>query len=338
MNPETAARSTETDDVDAYDLILKKKERLLSFDEPVRFIFSHSALREGWDNPNVFVICALKHSDNTISRRQEVGRGLRLCVNQNGDRVDHPAIVHEVNVLTVVASESYKDFVTFLQKDIRESLSARPRKADEAYFNGKMFKTEVADVLVTPQMAKSIYKYLLKNDYTDQHDQIAAEYHEAKAAGKLAPLPPDLAAYSEQIFKLIDGVYSDADAPGIDDDRKPVSNPRNANFEKKEFQSLWNKINGKAAYNVDFETAELRDKCVAALNQDLKVSPLQYTFQRGEQTESVSYDALRQGDAFKLRESQTLSMKASVQSAVRYDLIGKIAGDTNLTRATSAGF
>src|SRR5690606_22076278 len=81
------------DDVDAYDLILKDKERLLSLDEPVRFIFSHSALREGWDNPNVFVICTLKHSDNTISRRQEVGRGLRLAVNQQGDRMDDPATV-----------------------------------------------------------------------------------------------------------------------------------------------------------------------------------------------------------------------------------------------------
>jgi type III restriction enzyme len=334
VNPDTAARSGETDDVDAYDLILKKKERLLSFEEPVRFIFSHSALREGWDNPNVFVICALKHSDNTISRRQEVGRGLRLCVNQNGDRIDDPAIVHEVNVLTVVASESYKDFVTALQKDIKDSLSSRPRKADEAYFNGKMFKTDVADVLVTPQIAKMIYRYLVKNDYTDQQDQIAPTYHDAKTEGTLAPLPAELAKYSEQIFKLIDGVYSGADLDIGDDRNKPVSNPRNANFEKKEFQALWSKINRKAAYNVDFETAELRDKCIATLNQDLKVSPLQYTIQRGEQTETATYDALRQGEAFKLRESQTLSMKSSVHSAVRYDLIGKIAEDTNLTRAT----
>ena len=111
VDPTTKARSTETDDVDAYDLILKDKERLLSFEEPTRFIFSHSALREGWDNPNVFVICTLKHSDNTISRRQEVGRGLRIAVNQHGERQDDPATVHQINVLTVVASESYKDFV-----------------------------------------------------------------------------------------------------------------------------------------------------------------------------------------------------------------------------------
>ncbi len=182
-----------SDDVDAYDLILKDKERLLGFEEPTRFIFSHSALREGWDNPNVFVMCMLKHSDNTISRRQEVGRGLRLCVNQHGDRMDHPAIVHDINVLTVVASESYKDFVAGLQQEISDSLSARPRKADEAYFTGKVITTEAGPVEVTPAMAKQIYRYLVKNDYTDDADQVTEKYHAAKAKGELAELPEELA-------------------------------------------------------------------------------------------------------------------------------------------------
>ena len=186
VDPETGKKSTETDDVDAYDLILKDKERLLSFEEPVRFVFSHSALREGWDNPNVFVICTLKHSDNTVSRRQEVGRGLRLAVNQQGDRMDNPATVHQINVLTVVASESYKDFVTALQRDISDGLSERPRVADESYFSGKVLKTLAGDVEVTPQLAKQIYKYLLKNDYTDDNDRITDAYHEAQKEGQLA--------------------------------------------------------------------------------------------------------------------------------------------------------
>ena len=191
VDPETGKKSNETDDVDAYDLILKDKERLLSFDEPVRFIFSHSALREGWDNPNVFVICTLKHSDNTVSRRQEVGRGLRLSVNQYGDRMDNPATVHQVNVLTVVASESYKDFVTALQSDMSKDLLDRPRVADESYFTGKVLKTASGDVEVTPLLAKQIYKYLLKNDYTDDKDKIAEAYQEAKKEGLLAALPPE---------------------------------------------------------------------------------------------------------------------------------------------------
>ncbi len=335
VNPSTGARSTEADDVDAYDLILKDKERLLSFEEPVRFIFSHSALREGWDNPNVFVICTLKHSDNTISRRQEVGRGMRLSVNQNGDRMDDPATVHQVNVLTVVASESYKDFVTGLQRDISAGLSTRPLKADEAYFNGKVLKTEfTGETKVTPAMAKAIYRYLVKNDYTDDSDRITAAYHEAKREGVLAPLPADLADWAPQIYRLIDAVFSDAQLPEVDDGRKAKPNPLNANFHKKEFQELWGRINRKAAYTVHFETAELVAKAVAALDAELKVVPLQYTVQRGEQTETASYDALKKGDAFRVQETKTDHLKTSVHSAVKYDLIGKLAAETKLTRST----
>ena len=177
-DPAVGARAVDSDDVDAYDLILKDKERLLSFEEPTRFIYSHSALREGWDNPNVFVMCMLKHSDNTISRRQEVGRGLRLSVDRNGDRRDNPAVVHDINVLTVVASESYRDFVSGLQKEISDTLSSRPREATEAYFTGKTIVTEAGPVEITPAMAKQIYRYLVKNDYTDDTDQIAKTYHD----------------------------------------------------------------------------------------------------------------------------------------------------------------
>ena len=338
-DPTVAARGENaglSDDVDAYDLILKDKERLLSFAEPVRFIFSHSALREGWDNPNVFVICALKHSDNTISRRQEVGRGLRLSVNQSGDRMDHPATVHDVNVLTVVASESYKDFVAALQRDISESLSARPRVADEAFFTGKVLKTESGDVAITPQLAKQIYKYLLKHDYTDDADRITSKYHEAKKDGALAALPPELAPHAEQIFKLIDSVFSENQLPEIGDDRRPKKNPLNANFDKQEFKELWNRINRKAAYSVDFDSAELVKKAVAELDKSLRVTPWQYTIQTGEQAAQVTYDGLKDGEAFVLKATETEKNVHSIHSTVKYDLIGKIAEGTQLTRRTTA--
>ena len=328
-----------SNDVEAYDLILKNKERLLSLDEPVRFIFSHSALREGWDNPNVFVICALKHSDNTISRRQEVGRGLRLSVNQHGDRMDHPAIVHDVNVLTVVASESYKDFVAALQKDISDSLSARPKVADEAFFTGKVLKTATGEVEVTPQLAKQIYKYLLKNDYTDDADRITGTYHDAKKAETLAELPPELKPYAAQVYQLIDSVFSASQLPEIGDDRRPKKNPLNANFDKQEFKALWNRINRKAAYSVSFKEAELVQKAVAVLNDKdagLRVTPLQYTIQRGEQAEAVTYDGIKSGEAFKLKATETEVNRLSVHSAVKYDLIGKLAEGTQLTRRTIA--
>jgi len=338
-DPAVAARGENaglSDDVDAYDLILKDKERLLSLSEPVRFIFSHSALREGWDNPNVFVICALKHSDNTISRRQEVGRGLRLSVNQHGERMDHPAIVHDVNVLTVVASESYKDFVAALQKDISESLSARPKVADEAYFTGKIFKTPEGEVKITPQLAKQIYKYLLKNDYTDEADRIAEAYHEAKKAGALAELPPELKPHAEQVFQLIDSVFSESQLPEIGDDRRPKKNPLNSNFEKEEFKALWDRINRKAAYSVGFDSAELVQKAVKALDEQLRVTPLQYTIQRGEQADQATYDGMKNGEAFTLKATETETNTHSIHSAVKYDLIGKLAEGTQLTRRAVA--
>ena len=349
-DPDTEKRGENaglSNDVDAYDLILKDKETLLSLpkltdDESmrnkknVRFIFSHSALREGWDNPNVFVICALKHSDNTISRRQEVGRGLRLSVNQNGDRMDHPAVVHDVNVLTVVASESYKDFVSALQRDISESLSARPKVADEAYFTGKVLKTATGNVEVTPQLAKQIYKYLLKNDYTDDTDRITGTYHEAKKDGTLAPLPSELQAHAEQVHQLIDSVFSDSRMFEISDDRRPKRNPLNSNFDKQEFKELWNRINRKAAYSVDFDSAELVTKAVTELDSSLRVTPLQYTIQTGEQAAQVTYDGLKGGDAFVLKTTETEKNIHSIHSAVKYDLIGKIAEGTQLTRRTTA--
>lgn len=323
-----------SDDVDAYDLILKDKERLLSLAEPVRFIFSHSALREGWDNPNVFVICFLKHPDynNEVTRRQEVGRGLRLSVNQTGDRMDHPATVHDVNVLTVVASESFKDFVAALQKDISDSLSERPRVANEEYFTGKVLKTATGDVPVTPQLAKQIYRYLVKNDYTDDSDRIAGAYHDAKKAGTLADLPDELKPHAAQVYQLIDSVFSASQLPDIGDDRKPKKNPLNANFGKQEFKALWNRINRKAAYSVDFDSDELVQKAVKELDAALRVTPLQYTIQAGEQIDQVTGEALKRGDGFKVSETKTEYNKQSIHSAVKYDLIGKLAEGTQLTR------
>ncbi|SDE27332.1 type III restriction-modification system endonuclease [Kordiimonas lacus] len=334
-NPKTGARSVDSDDVDAYDLILKDKERLLSFAEPTRFIFSHSALREGWDNPNVFVMCMLKHSDNTISRRQEVGRGLRISVDCNGDRMDHPATVHEINELTVVASESYQDFVKNLQSEISDAVASRPKKADEQFFLGKFMDTEAGKVKIDERLARQIYRYLLKNDYIDDDDQISAIYIDAKANDTLEALPDDLAPFAAEIIDLIDSVYSEAALPKIDDGRKPKTNPLNSNFEKKEFQELWNRINRKAVYRVDFDSKELVGKCISALESELRVTPLQYTIHTGEQKGSITDEQLRAGDSFKVTNTKT-EQGASVHSQVKYDLLGKLSEQVHLKRQTIA--
>lgn len=330
----TEKKRGEANDVAAYDLILRDKERLLSFDEPTRFIFSHSALREGWDNPNVFVICTLKHSDNTISRRQEVGRGLRIAVNQLGERQDNPATVHQTNVLTVVASESYKEFVTALQRDMSDSLSERPRVADVKYFTGKVLHTPDGLVEVTPDMAEGIEFYLIQNGYVDRKKNMAQKYHDALKNEELAELPDDLKPYEQQVRDLIESVYSDAKLPQIENDRGAKTNPLNANFEKKEFKELWSRINRKAAYSVHFDSAELVKKCIQTLDKDLRVTPLQYTVQRGEQAEDISFDQMKTGDSFKVKETSTQYNAHSIHSAVEYDLIGNVASTVQLTRKT----
>jgi len=334
-DPTVGKRAVDSDDVDAYDLILKDKERLLSFPEPTRFIFSHSALREGWDNPNVFIMCMLKHSDNTISRRQEVGRGLRLSVDKHGDRMDNPAVVHDINVLTVIASESYKDFVTGLQQEISENLSARPRQATAAFFTGKVLNTEKGQIEVSADMGSGIEYYLVQNGYVDRQKNILDKYHEAKAEGAIAELPDDLKPYSDQVFALIDTVFSEGQLPKIEDGRKPKTNPLNANFDKKEFQALWQRINRKAVYRVDFDSDELVRKCIAALDTELRVTPLQYTVQKGIQQDALTDEQLRKGDGFKVEETAT-EYGDSIHSRVRYDLLGKVAENAHLTRATAA--
>lgn len=234
-----------SDDISAYDLILKNKERLLSFSEPTRFIFSHSALREGWDNPNVFQICTLKHSDSTTMKRQEVGRGLRLCVNQDGFRMDEQSLgkelVHKVNKLTVVASESYKDFVTDLQRQIKDVLYDRPTKASKEYFVGKMIHVDGVPQKISDQQATAIYRYLLKNDYIDDNEHITEQYRADLENNALAPLAEELKTMTEGIHKLIQSIFNDKileDMIGNGNETTVPSNDLNENFAKKEFQTL----------------------------------------------------------------------------------------------------
>ena len=253
-----------SDDISAYDLILKNKERLLSFEEPTRFIFSHSALREGWDNPNVFQICTLKHSDSTTQKRQEVGRGLRLCVNQSGNRMDAEGLgdkVQDINVLTVIASESYATFVDGLQKQTEAVLYDRPRKADIKYFAGKSIKLDGRIIKVDDRQAHVIYQYLIRNNYVDEEDNITKEYREDAKSGNLAPVPESLKAIEEGVHVLVQAIYDDSLLRAMfEDGNKPkvLENPLNDRFEKAEFQRLWTAINHKYAYTVDFDSEELK--------------------------------------------------------------------------------
>ena len=337
------ARGTDiSDDVSAYDLILKDKERLLSFEEPTRFVFSHSALREGWDNPNVFQICTLKHSSSNVQRRQEVGRGLRLCVNSAGDRMDATIPdfdVHEMNVLTVVANDSYEDFVKGLQTEIRENLYERPSRASKEFFAGKKIVVNGEETVITSQQATAIYRYLLKNDYIDDSDKPTDAYKNDAAEGKLAPLPIDLEPMTEIVHSLIRSVYdADALADMIEDahQSKVQDNRLNDNFNKKEFQNLWKLINHKYAYTVQFDSSELIANAVKAIDDNLYVTALTYTVSTGEQKEQIDSDEIKNGVAFKTAKTRTEVIRTAASDTIKYDLLGKVAAATSLTRRTVA--
>ena len=335
--------SDESDDISAYDLILKDKERLLSFDNPVRFIFSHSALREGWDNPNVFQICTLKHGGSSpTQKRQEVGRGLRLCVNQNGERQDLDTLgsqVQKINQLTVIAADGYKDFVADLQKGIREDLYDRPTKATTEYFIGKTLNIGGGEIIVTDKQGRDIYRYLIKNDYVDEDDRVTDKYRADLANDTLAPVPESCTEIAEGVHALIQSIF---DEHALDDmisdghETKIQENALNDNFYKKEFQTLWNYINHKYAYTVEFDSEELIRKAIDHIDQKMFVAKLQYTVTTGEQQEELKSDSLKSGAGFVAENSKTYTLNRAEGSSVKYDLVGKIAEGVKLTRRSVA--
>lgn len=321
-----------SDDISAYDLILKNKERLLSFDEPTRFIFSHSALREGWDNPNVFQISTLRHSNSTTAKRQEVGRGLRLCVDKNGVRMDKELLgedVHEVNKLTVIANESYADFTSALQKETREVSRERAAKATVAYFTGKQIKIGEDIHTIDESEASRIIIYLEDNGYIDGDKHITPEYREAITNGSVAPLPPKLQPIAEGVTRLINSIF---DPKALDDmvvEEKTTipENKLNENFSKEEFQALWKEINHQYVYTVSYDSDELIEKAILHINAELDVKQLRYIMVEGTQDE-------KQVTEFGDTRSQSHQLTDVCTSTVRYDLVGDIAKGANLTRRT----
>ncbi len=343
VNSAVKRGSDQSDDTSAYDLILKNKERLLSLDEPVRFIFSHSALREGWDNPNVFQICSLRQSNSVAQKRQEVGRGLRLCVDCHGVRQDSetvPEEVQKINKLTVIASEGYASFVADLQKEIRQDLYDRPTKADVDFFTGKIFKNENGtNVRMSSKEAQKIYLQLNKNGYITPDGEVTEMFRQDLAADALKPLSDDLKPYTQQVYKHVQGIFDPKALDGMVEDGSKTQVPENklnGNFAKKEFQELWKRINHKYAYTVDFDSGELIEKAVAAIDKELTVTQLSYVVTRGEQTDETTLNDTKTGSMMTQKETATGILRTDVVSGVKYDLLGKIGSATKLTRKTVA--
>jgi len=330
-----------SDDESAYDLIMKNKEKLLGFSEPTRFIFSHSALREGWDNPNVFQICTLKHSQSVISKRQEIGRGLRICVNKNGERMDYPVLENEffdINTLTVVASESYENFARELQKEILESLSERPVKLTPEVLKDRVLKNKEGRKFVFDEVTAMdlIFQFKMKG-YLDEEYKITDTLIEDIEKDKLQ-VPDKLKDFKNEVAQIMVKIHTTANFEAATNENannidEPVLKP-NDNFAKKEFQELWKKIKIKTVYEVDFDSDELIRNSVAAINSSLQVKQVKIMVSHGVQKDALSEESLKSGQSMK-RLKREIEKAESILGSVRYDLVAEITKGANITRKTT---
>ena len=329
-----------SDDIDAYDLIMKNKELLLDRDpkkSPVRFIFSHSALREGWDNPNVFQICTLKQSSSEVRKRQEVGRGLRLCVNQDGERMDANVLgndVQSINVLTVIASESYDSFAKGLQTELADAVAGRPVAVTADLFKGKVIvDARGNEQVVDGDIAQAIFEDLISNGYVKRG--VLTDKYYADKANAAIQVAEEAADSRDSVINILDSVY--------DSRAMQPENARDKNVELQvdpdklampEFKALWKRISPKSVYVVDFDTDELVKKAIASLNQNLHVPKIFFKAETGAMDEIKSRDSLLVGSAFSKSKSSTYDSSKQIRanSSVKYDLIGKLVGETGLTR------
>lgn len=339
IDSKVGRKETTTDDVDAYELIMKNKELLLDRDpkrSPVRFIFSHSALREGWDNPNVFQICTLKQSSSEVRKRQEVGRGLRLCVNQDGERMDTNVLgeeVQNVNVLTVIASESYDSFAKGLQTEIAEAVADRPRAVTAELFVGKVIKDDKGNEQVVDQdTARAIHFDLIVNGYIDKKGILTDKYYADKANHEIK-VAEEVADSAAAVVEIIDTIY--------DGKSMMPENARSNNVElhvdenklaMPEFKALWAKINAKSTYVVDFDTEELIRKAVQSLDRKLRVSKIVFKVETGTMDTIKSKEELVSGTSFVKEKSASYGHAITASTNVKYDLIGKLVEETGLTR------
>ena len=339
INSKVGKKETTSDDVSAYELIMKNKELLLDRDpkrSPVRFIFSHSALREGWDNPNVFQICTLKQSSSDVRKRQEVGRGLRLCVNQDGERMDTNALgndVHNINVLTVIASESYDSFAKGLQTEMAEAVTDRPRAVTPELFEGKVITDSNGNSdIITAITAREIWLDMRMNGYIDKAGALTDKYYEDKANGEIK-VAEEVKDFVASVIQIVDSIY---DPKSMQPENARANNVELQVDEEKlampEFKELWSRINAKSVYVVDFDTDELVRKSIDSLDSKLRVSKIFFKVETGTMKNIESKDALAAGSAFAKEEATNYRVDSSTSTNVKYDLVGKLVDETGLTR------
>lgn len=287
----------------------------------------------------MFQICTLKKSGSDIRKRQEVGRGLRLCVNCNGERMDASILgkdVQNVNVLTVIANESYEEFAKKLQTEIAEVVADRPREVTYELFENRVIRdiNGLNEQTIDYRMANKITHGFIINGYIDEDNLLTEKYYEDIQSGTLK-VAEELAPYKTDIIKILDTVYNPKALMPEDGRSNNVEAKLNeSKLHMKEFKALWEKINSKSAYVVDFDTDELIEKSILALNRELRVSHIYFRIEKGEMDRIKSKEGLLKGEEFKKKEGSTTKVDSAINTGVKYDLIGKIVDGTGLTRNT----
>lgn len=307
-------------DESAYNLIMKDKEKLLSFDSKLKFIFSHSALKEGWDNPNVFQICTLNETSSVIKKRQEIGRGLRICVNQNGERVHGFA----VNTLTVMANESYEQFAEQLQKEIENEEGIKFGVVEEHLFANIVVPVDDHNhEYLGTEASKQLWEHLQSEGHIDSKGKVQDSLKVSLKNGTLV-LPEVFQPHAAQIVSVLKKVSGNLNIKNRDDKAKVSLNK--AVYLSPEFQTLWDRIKYKTTFRVDFDTNALIEKCAEEIKINLQVGKARFTYRKAK-TE------IDRGGVHTQQVQETTSVYES-RAFDLPDLITYLQNETNLTRRT----
>lgn len=309
--------NTQADD-DTYALIMRNKERLLSIEEPLKFIFSHSALREGWDNPNVFQICTLNETRSVMKKRQEIGRGLRLPVNQNGERV----FDDNINKLTIVANESYDEFAAKLQTEYEEDCGVTFGKVPKLAFKGLVQLIDDVEITFTREQSESIWAELASRGFIDSTGKILPVFKPTEKDFTL-DLSGDYSQSEAEIITILQNYQLDRH---IRKDEEPKRLKINKLvFLNPEFEKLWDRIKIRTTYQVEYDTPKLIANCIEAIGKMEKIEPV-----------SVSYkEAIIDIEAKGITVQETRANKYTVKfSGGLPDVIAYLQKQTELTRKT----
>ena len=315
------SNGTTNDDETTYQLIMKDKERLLSFDEPIRFIFSHSALKEGWDNPNVFQVCTLVETKDTMTKRQKVGRGLRICVNQDGERVLDP----KYNTLSVIANESYKEFASTLQKEL-ESDNFKFGIIEPVSFAGIAVKQRDGKVAeLTQKESEQIFNYLVKNEYMTSKGKITNKYHQDKHNDKFV-LPGEFESFTSKVIRRIDNLSREIEIKDAST-KVPVKLNKEVQLSP-EFISLWNKIKQKTVYSINMDTDKLKSQAIEQISLMPRIKPDKIDAQ------ITNIDITKQGVKDVGHQVRELGAVYEFEKMTYPDFIRRLQDSTGLLRKT----